>query len=357
MKRRKHIDIRHGDVIAELRKMPERSVHMVVSSPPYYGLRHYNIPASVWGGSAECQHVFPESTSKTLRGKVGDFSTIDGDQDREGNRPQVIDTGSFCACGAWRGCHGLEPTLSLDIMHEVMIWREVRRVLRDDGTLWLNLGDSYCTTAPGTGVAAAKHQGKQTIKRLDTRPAMQEAVGPRDFMRPTTPDGLKPKDIMGVPWRVFFALQDDGWYGRSGIVWHKTNPMPGSQGDRPTSSYEFVFLLAKSPIYYYDKHAVMTKASTNTHARSAAAAAFPSEALRDEDKGRRRANKPNSWQHRAQLPRDKPEQAQGRPRESREAREGRESQCVILCGRQRRGGLAQPAGRVAGRRGRMEAVP
>lgn len=145
-------------------------------------------------------------------------------------------------CSAWRGQLGLEPTPELYVEHLVEVFREVKRVLRNDGTLWLNLGDSYAGSGRGpTGYDGIGDQEKR-----------QGFVDPGAIV----PQGLKPKDLVGIPWRVAFALQADGWYLRSDIIWHKLNPMPESVTDRPTKAHEYVFLLAKSQSYYFDQDAV-----------------------------------------------------------------------------------------------------
>jgi DNA modification methylase len=138
---------------------------------------------------------------------------------------------------------GLEPTPAEYVAAMVDVFRLVRDVLAADGTLWLNLGDSYCSTAPGTrngsGTGLNADPGQITM-RGDWR----------------LQDGLKAKDLVGIPWRVAFALQADGWYLRSDIIWHKPNPMPESVTDRPTKAHEYLFLLAKSERYYYDAAAI-----------------------------------------------------------------------------------------------------
>ena len=143
---------------------------------------------------------------------------------------------------------GLEPTPDDFVAEMVAVFRDVRRVLRDDGTLWLNLGDSYAT-------GGERHTGRNDVTRETPggrggsfRGGERRATGQRD--------GLKPKDLIGIPWRVAFALQADGWYLRSAIVWAKPNPMPESVTDRPTSAYEMVFLLSKSERYHYDADAI-----------------------------------------------------------------------------------------------------
>lgn len=199
-----------GDSIDVLASMPEDLAHTCVTSPPYWGLRDYGVPPRVWGGSPGCAH----SWGAKFRG------------------------GRFCErCGAWEGCLGLEPTPDLFVHHLVLVMREVRRVLRGDGTLWMNLGDSFA--------------GTRTFQAPDNlRGDSVGAPGSR------VPPGFKPKDLIGIPWRAAFALQADGWWLRSDIVWAKPNAMPESIRDRPTRAHEFVFLLSKSPRYFYDAEAV-----------------------------------------------------------------------------------------------------
>ena len=135
---------------------------------------------------------------------------------------------------------GLEQTPEAYVAEMVAVFRDVRRVLRDDGTLWLNLGDSYCGGGRGC-------EGKGWEQGADTKGRI---------MPSTVPTGLKPKDLVGIPWRVAFALQADGWYLRQDIIWYKPNPMPESVTDRCTKAHEYIFLLSKFPRYYYDAEAV-----------------------------------------------------------------------------------------------------
>jgi site-specific DNA-methyltransferase (adenine-specific)/site-specific DNA-methyltransferase (cytosine-N4-specific) len=140
---------------------------------------------------------------------------------------------------------GSEDRLEDYITSLVAVFNEVRRVLADDGTLWLNLGDSYTS-------------GNRTWRDADDK----NPARAMDY-RPPTPEGLKPKDIIGVPWRVAFALQSGGWYLRSDIIWHKPNCQPESVKDRPTRSHEYVFLFSKTERYFYDHEAVMEPANSN----------------------------------------------------------------------------------------------
>lgn len=179
-----------GDCIETMRSMPDAIVQTCVTSPPYFGLRDY------------------------------------------GHAGQI----------------GLEETPREFVAKLVEVCREVRRVLRDDGTLWLNLGDSYA------GSWGARGRGEATNA---ARPDLENKHGtaaPNRFG--FAPMGIKPKDLMGIPWRVAFALQEDGWYLRQDIIWHKPNPMPESVTDRCTKAHEYIFLLSKSPSYYCDMGAI-----------------------------------------------------------------------------------------------------
>jgi DNA modification methylase len=189
-----------GDCRDILPTLPERSVHCCVTSPPYWNLRDYGVDGQI----------------------------------------------------------GLEPTLDEYVTTMVNVFREVKRVLRDDGTLWLNLGDCY----HGGGYANHKINGQEWFDAadLDKRKSRQ-----RDLIR-SNPD-LKPKDLVGLPWMVAFALRADGWYLRSDVIWSKPNPMPESVRDRPTSAHEHVFLLTKQPKYFYDADAVRTPIAASSIAR------------------------------------------------------------------------------------------
>ena len=220
--------------------LPDGSVHCAVTSPPYFGLRDYGL--GEWqGGDADCGHE---------RNRVDYFerwpnSKLNGVPTNIGGDKQGWPNNTCGHCGAVNtpAGIGLEPTLAEHIANIVAVFRELRRVLRDDGTAWLNYGDAYSS---GSGGLKDWAGSSNPVKGIQSRPPY---------------DGLPPKNLMGLPWRVAFALQDDGWILRSAIVWHKPNPMPESVTDRPTSAYENVFLLAKQPKYYYDAEAIR---ETNT---------------------------------------------------------------------------------------------
>jgi len=170
--------------------------------------------------------------------------------------------GNCPKCGAIRkdAQLGLEPTPEEYVAKLVAVFEQVRRVLKPQGTIWLNLGDSYA----GSGRGPEGNLGKGTDYR-----EMEGKVKPyRDA-------ALKPKDLVGIPWRVAFALQAAGWWLRSDIIWDKPNPMPESVTDRPTKSHEYLFLLAKSERYYYDKDAIAEKGGAGSHKRGNNASFIP----------------------------------------------------------------------------------
>lgn len=248
----------HGNALDVLPTLPDRGVHCVVTSPPYWGLRKYaGVEPSVWGGDPAHAHEW----GAMEKGRRKDIAPADvseagrlGTDDRQDGA--LNDGGRFCACGAWLGCLGNEPTPALFVSHLVTIFREVRRVLRDDGTLWLNLGDSYSGSGRGP-------TGKNGIGKHDERQGFTggyQGDDPRGKRRShdDAPGcwGLKAKDLCMVPWRSAIALQEDGWYLRSAIAWAKLSAMPESVTDRPTSAWEPIFLFSKSSRYYYDAQAV-----------------------------------------------------------------------------------------------------
>ena len=187
-----------GDCIEQMRTLPDQSVNCCVTSPPYFGLRDY------------------------------------------GHDSQI----------------GLEDTPEAYVQRLVEVFREVRRVLRDDGTLWLNLGDSYAAQRGGTHQPAETLAGGKGGKTVDGARVNRDRHDGYNPTRNAHAIGLKHKDLIGIPWRVAFALQADGWYLRQDIIWHKPNPMPESVTDRCTKAHEYIFLLSKSERYFYDNEAV-----------------------------------------------------------------------------------------------------
>jgi len=240
------ITIHQGDALMVLRSMPEESVHCVITSPPYWGLRDYGLEPIVWGGQPD--HIHTWSATPCPDGN-GDGLSLH--RDKHAGRQRDATSPGFCECGAWRGCLGLEPTPELYVEHLLEIFQKVRRVLRKDGTLWLNIGDSYATGAGQGFVPGGGGQGNR----------WKHETGHQQPNRLKIP-GLKPKDLCMIPARVALALQADGWYLRSDIIWQKNNPQPESVMDRPTKAHEHIFFLAKSEHYYYDTEAIKEPAVT-----------------------------------------------------------------------------------------------
>jgi DNA modification methylase len=240
-----------------LRSLPERSVQCVATSPPYWALRRYGTPPQVWpdpDGTPLCDsHEWGPPLTKHLRGKAGQHATC-GNTKRE-VAPRKAEQGQFCQrCGAWLGELGSEPTPDLYLAHLVGVFGEVWRVLRDDGTLWVNLGDSYVANT-GAGGANALGTGHGRVDAAG-------AFGPDKRAA-----GIKPKNLALIPWRFAIAMQDAGWYVRSTVAWCKTAAMPESTRDRPTSAWEPVFLFTKSARYFYDQDAVRTALAASSIGR------------------------------------------------------------------------------------------
>jgi DNA modification methylase len=225
-----------GDALDTLKELPEASVNCCVTSPPYWGLRDYG--TARWeGGSADCDHVY------NTQGKTGDRAdrTLTG---------QAVYKDECGKCGARRLDRqlGLEKTPEEYIARMVEVFKEVRRVLGEDGTLWLNIGDSYASHGGDHGGREDNQVG------VGARRAHQAGAGDHQSRKPSI--GLKPKDMVGIPWMLAFALRADGWYLRSEIIWAKPNPMPESVTDRPTKAHEQIFLLAKSQKYFYNAEVI-----------------------------------------------------------------------------------------------------
>jgi DNA modification methylase len=244
-----------GDCLDVMRGMPDGVVQCCVTSPPYWGLRKYDVQETVWGGRRDCAHEYGDAEPPHHPGQVEQTKWKAAKAAGSG---QTASSGSFCRlCGAWRGQLGLEPTPTLYVEHLVGIFREVRRVLRDDGTLWLNIGDSYAATHTGAPGRGSRHDSFH----FDESRLVAQGKGVR--REKEIPDGLKPKDLIGIPWLLAFALRADGWYLRAEIIWHKTAPMPESVRDRPTRAHEQLFLCSKSVRYCYEHQAASDPA---THA-------------------------------------------------------------------------------------------
>jgi DNA modification methylase len=247
--------IYNEDCLQTLARMPDGFIDCCVTSPPYYGLRDYG--TATWeGGDAECNHSAAKIKTRY------DYS-LDSSLIQDGKRTGT-DGGQYkkvCPnCGAVNIDEqiGLEETPEAYVQKLVAVFREVKRALKEDGTLWLNLGDSYWGGKGQSGQAwSTNNQDRETLQKAQHQIAGTKETRPTDRKH----DIIKPKDLIGIPWMVAFALRADGWYLRQDIIWHKPNPMPESVTDRCTKSHEYIFLLSKSKRYFYDHEAVMEKAA------------------------------------------------------------------------------------------------
>jgi DNA modification methylase len=232
--------ILEGNCLTKLKELPDNSIQMCVTSPPYFNLRDYG--TGHWeGGDPNCEH----------KGKLivsnHNFNYADGRGSNGEIRSNVCEK-----CGAIKVDEqiGLEETPEQFVDNLVQVFHEVKRVLKEDGTLWINIGDSYCNS---NGFERSdtewKRKGRADAKANDRNLASLHNVG------------LKTKDLIGIPWMLAFALRADGWYLRQDIIWHKTNPMPESVKDRCTKSHEYIFLLSKSPNYYFNFDAIQEDAT------------------------------------------------------------------------------------------------
>lgn len=243
-----------GDCLEVLKTLPDQSVDCCVTSPPYYGLRDYGTGKWI-GGDPNCPHkrvskYSPKTTTGhhqiELAGNVGDaiYKTV-------------------CPlCGAVREDKqiGLEETPEEYIQKLVNVFREVKRVLKDEGTLWLNIGDSYW----GSGSRGFDFTDKFT-EASELQKGSKGTIDLHNVPKLTgNKDGYKNKDLIGIPWMLAFALRSDGWYLRQDIIWAKPNPMPESVKDRCTKSHEYIFLLTKKPHYYFDHEAIQEPAQLST---------------------------------------------------------------------------------------------
>ena len=232
-----------GNCLDVLKQLPDESVQCCVTSPPYYGLRDYG--TGVWvGGVDNCPHRRMSKFSDKI-------TTGHAQSELIGNVGDAIYKTVCPLCGAVRVDEqiGLEETPDDYISNLVSIFREIKRVLKNDGTLWVNIGDSYGQNFRYGGVETASDVQKGNRGTLD-------------FMGKKNNASVQSKNLMGVPWRLAFALQDDGWILRQDIIWVKPNPMPESVKDRCTKSHEYLFLLSKRRDYFFDNEAIAEEAET-----------------------------------------------------------------------------------------------
>ena len=257
-----HATIYNGDC-RSMTELPDESVQCVVTSPPYWGLRKYSGEQELIWGDKECEHRWGIADTKEMNYVQGnpEFARPHREQ-----KNFTATTNTCSLCGAWKGAYGLEPTPEMYIQHTVEIMREIRRVLRKDGVVFWNIGDSYWGGKGQSGQGSPEYQSMRQDVSLN-KPYHQIAGDKQTRPSDGSHNILKPKDLCLIPFRVAIALQEDKWWVRSDIIWSKPNPMPESVTDRPTNSHEYIFLLTKSSKYYWDADAVREPQSPTTHSK------------------------------------------------------------------------------------------
>jgi DNA modification methylase len=231
--------------------LPDESIQCVVTSPPYWGLRKYDgVQDLIWGGSSLCEHDFKESINFDNSKKGNEGSTTASNPGHAVSDRFKSVSGICFLCGAWRGGFGLEPSLKLYIQHTVEILRELKRILKPNGVVFWNTGDSY---AGGGNYRGINSENTLTSKQASNRGAkgVHQELGALGKDSGTA----KPKDLCLIPQRVAIAAQEDGWWVRQDIIWAKPNPMPESVRDRFTDAYEHIFMFTKSQKYFWDAKA------------------------------------------------------------------------------------------------------
>jgi len=277
-----------GNNMIKMRELEDESIDCIVTSPPYFGLRDYKSDPYIWGGDEKCEHEWSKEPPRRRR-HPNDHTK--GTLNQIASAPHLKETDSCHKCGGWMGGYGLESTPDQYIKNTLLIFDELHRVLKPQGTVWWNIGDSYAMKSSAWGGS----RGHNSILK---------GTGLADKQRRTgvCPDKLKSKDLMMIPARVAIAVAEHGWYLRSEIIWHKPNPMPESVKDRPTSAHEKIYLFAKNRKYYYDADAVKEKARTKPVVRNKSAEGYQADYPKGErfSEGERTygdgyANKRNVW--------------------------------------------------------------
>ena len=243
-----------GHTLEVLKEIPDNSISCVITSPPYWGLRDYNLPDIIWDGDKDCEHNWKEEITKRPNASGGKTEwakeklAIKGKE----NYSEFVDynkretVSNFCSkCGAFKGSLGLEPTIDLFIKHLVDIFDEIKRVLRDDGTVWVNLGDTYGTVSGGM----------EQLRKMKKDTPQYDVIPYADGYEGVKQDGKKvmdlEKSLCMVPERFAITMQDKGWCLRNKIIWYKPNHMPSSIKDRFSNSYELIFFFVKRPKYKF----------------------------------------------------------------------------------------------------------
>jgi len=238
-----------GNVLDVLKNLPDNFVDMVITSPPYWGLRDYGLPDTIFGGEIDCIHDWNEHVKHPIGGMGSKGANVGANKNDFANMRDHDVVSNFCSkCGAWKGQLGQESDFHDYVNHLMEIFDECKRVIKDEGSVWINLGDSYC----GTGDKGKSTDPKYPLGRNGQSVAINKNI-----------DGIKKKSLVGIPDRFKIAMIDGGWINRNEIVWFKPNQMPSSVKDRFTVDFEKFYFFTKNEKYYFEQQLEPYTASMN----------------------------------------------------------------------------------------------
>lgn len=254
--------IYQGDCLDMMKNIEDKSINCIITSPPYWGLRDYKTENIIWDGDPECPHNFLSDGAypDNMRYRVGKTSTVgnninpdiytikkSGEPNAKNDKARFESFSQFCSlCGAWKGSLGLEPIFELYINHLCSIFDECKRMLKDDGTLWINLGDTYASN--GSQETRFWHGNNPGKHRFNGDGELSKGYSGR-----CRTNEITSKSLCDIPFRFSIAMIDNGWIKRNTIIWHKPNVMPASCKDRFTVDFEYVFFFTKNKDYYFEQ--------------------------------------------------------------------------------------------------------
>lgn len=236
-----YVELYQGHVLSVLKNMPDCSVDMVMTSPPYYGLRAYKTEPQIWGGDSNCEHEWVDNIQKPRGGvsKPDNMPSVGENRNFESNNRGKDTVSQFCSkCNAWKGELGLEPTIHMYIDHLMMVFDEVKRVLKKQGLFFLNIADSYAGS--GNSIGGDRVKSKEVF--IDNVPKMKH-----------NNSGILAKSLCGIPERLVISMTDSGWIRRNTIIWKKRNAMPDPVRDRFTEDFEYLYMFSKKGKYYFEQ--------------------------------------------------------------------------------------------------------
>jgi site-specific DNA-methyltransferase (adenine-specific) len=235
-----------GNVLEVLRSLPSNFINMIITSPPYWGLRDYGLPDAIWGGNPDCNHNWIENVRHPAGGMGSKGANVGANRNDFANmRDHDVISNTCVKCGAWKGQLGQEPDFHDYIKHLVEIFNEAGRTMVDDGSLWVNLGDSYAGSNQGSGTEKISdkqksNRGTNYMNTLNHKSILSKI-------------DVRSKSLVGIPDRFKVAMIDSGWICRNEIIWHKPNQMPSSVKDRFTVDFEKFYFFTKNEKYYFEQ--------------------------------------------------------------------------------------------------------